>query len=171
MCEWRWFSTRHLSLPTTRQLRLDAVVDQAISTVFLGTPDALCPRSSQGYVMYVMTLAFVFKSFPDRVLSFSPLSLRISLSLSLSPARQQYRFDFNLAEKPYESYSGLNVRVRYFVRVTISTRGKNVTREMDFVVQNIQQVTTCRSLDCASGVSYQAWYRKDASPHTPGVDL
>lgn len=60
----------------------------------------------------------------------------------LSPPRQQYRFDFNLAEKPYESYSGLNVRVRYFVRVTISTRGKNVTREMDFVVQNIQQVMT-----------------------------
>ncbi|CAM9468496.1 unnamed protein product [Ectocarpus sp. 6 AP-2014] len=52
---------------------------------------------------------------------------------------RQYRFDFNLAEKPYESYSGLNVRLRYFVRVTISTRGKNVTKEMDFVVQNIQQ--------------------------------
>ncbi|CAM9758908.1 unnamed protein product, partial [Laminaria digitata] len=52
---------------------------------------------------------------------------------------QQYRFDFNQAEKPFESYSGLNVRLRYFVRVTISTRSKNVTRETDFVVQNIQQ--------------------------------
>ena len=58
---------------------------------------------------------------------------------------QQYRFDFNQAEKPFESYSGLNVRLRYFVRVTISTRGKNVTRETDFVVQNIQQV--CAGLD------------------------
>ncbi|CAN0197194.1 unnamed protein product [Scytosiphon promiscuus] len=52
---------------------------------------------------------------------------------------RQYRFDFNLAEKPYESYSGLNVRLRYFIRVTIATRGKNVTRETEFVVQNIQQ--------------------------------
>ncbi|CAM9983094.1 unnamed protein product, partial [Hapterophycus canaliculatus] len=54
---------------------------------------------------------------------------------------RQYRFDFNLAEKPYESYSGLNVRLRYFVRVTIATRGKNVTRETEFVVQNIQQAS------------------------------
>lgn len=53
---------------------------------------------------------------------------------------QQYRFDFNLAEKPYETYSGLNVRLRYFIRVTIATRGKNVTKETEFVVQNIQQV-------------------------------
>lgn len=56
-------------------------------------------------------------------------------------ASQQFRFDFQSAEKPYESYSGLNVRLRYFVRVTIALRGKNVTQEADLVVQNIQQVT------------------------------
>lgn len=65
--------------------------------------------------------------------------------------RQQYRFDFNLAEKPYESYSGLNVRVRYFVRVTISTKGKNVTRETDFIVQNIQQVNLSIVLEMGGG--------------------
>lgn len=65
---------------------------------------------------------------------------RLTRSFSILPL-QQYRFDFNLAEKPYESYSGLNVRLRYFVRVTIATRGKNVTRETEFVVQNIQQAS------------------------------
>lgn len=72
------------------------------------------------------------------------------------PPQQQYHFDFNLAEKPYESYSGLNVRLRYFVRVTISTRGKNVTRETDFVVQNIQQVFY-RDARHASAVS-SGWF-------------
>ena len=36
--------------------------------------------------------------------------------------QQRYAFDLSHAEKPYESYNGLNVRLRYFVRVTV-TRG------------------------------------------------
>lgn len=52
----------------------------------------------------------------------------------------QYPFDFSNAEKPYESYNGLNVRLRYFIRVTV-TRGYpsgNVVKEQDFVVQVAQ---------------------------------
>jgi len=52
----------------------------------------------------------------------------------------QYPFDFSTAEKPYESYLGLNVRLRYFVRVTV-TRGYpsgNLVREQDFIVQVAQ---------------------------------
>lgn len=51
----------------------------------------------------------------------------------------QYPFDFSNAEKPYESYNGLNVRLRYFIRVTV-TRGYpsgNVVKEQDFVVQRV----------------------------------
>ncbi|EGB03598.1 hypothetical protein AURANDRAFT_59611 [Aureococcus anophagefferens] len=46
-----------------------------------------------------------------------------------------YPFDFSNAEKPYESYNGLNVRLRYFIRVTV-TRGYpsgNLVKEQDFV--------------------------------------
>jgi vacuolar protein sorting-associated protein 26 len=51
---------------------------------------------------------------------------------------KSYPFDFS-TEKPYESYSGLNVRLRYFVRVTISrSYGNNVIEERDFAVQNVQ---------------------------------
>jgi vacuolar protein sorting-associated protein 26 len=49
----------------------------------------------------------------------------------------RYPFDFSNAEKPYESYNGLNVRLRYFIRVTV-TRGYpsgNLVKEQDFVVQ------------------------------------
>lgn len=51
-----------------------------------------------------------------------------------------YNFDFS-TEKPYESYSGINVRLRYFVRATI-TRNYNgsISKEQDFHVENILAV-------------------------------
>jgi len=51
---------------------------------------------------------------------------------------KSYPFEFN-GEKVHESYSGLNVRLRYFIRVTV-TRNYNgsYVREQDFSVQNVQ---------------------------------
>ncbi|CAM9565727.1 unnamed protein product [Phaeothamnion confervicola] len=49
-----------------------------------------------------------------------------------------YRFDFSAAEKPYESYTGMNVRLRYLVRVTVSRNYGNISREHEFIVQNLQ---------------------------------
>jgi vacuolar protein sorting-associated protein 26 len=51
-----------------------------------------------------------------------------------------YAFDFS-TEKPYETYSGMNVRLRYFLRVTV-TRSYNgtYTKEQDFLVQNTQAI-------------------------------
>ncbi|KAJ8601076.1 hypothetical protein CTAYLR_009731 [Chrysophaeum taylorii] len=48
---------------------------------------------------------------------------------------QRYAFDFGNVEKPYESYNGLNVRLRYFVRVTVTrnyTSG-NMVKEAEFL--------------------------------------
>ena len=48
-----------------------------------------------------------------------------------------YPFDFSSVEKPYESYNGLNVRLRYFIRVTVTrhyTSG-NLIKEEEFLVQ------------------------------------
>jgi vacuolar protein sorting-associated protein 26 len=52
-----------------------------------------------------------------------------------------YPFEFS-TEKPYESYSGLNVRLRYIIRVTI-TRNYNgsISKDQDILVQNISAVT------------------------------
>jgi len=50
--------------------------------------------------------------------------------------KQQYSFDFSAVDKPHESYSGINVRLRYFVRVTITRSYGNIQSELDFLVQN-----------------------------------
>lgn len=48
-----------------------------------------------------------------------------------------FEFEFNQVEKPYESYSGTNVRLRYFLRVTIVRRLSDITREMDLLVHTL----------------------------------
>jgi vacuolar protein sorting-associated protein 26 len=47
---------------------------------------------------------------------------------------QTFEFNFKNVEKQYESYSGINVRLRYFVRVTVSRRMADVIREKDIWV-------------------------------------
>ena len=49
---------------------------------------------------------------------------------------KKYPFEFT-TEKPYETYSGINVRLRYFVRVTITRAyGSNFIKEQDFAIEN-----------------------------------
>ena len=59
-------------------------------------------------------------------------------SAGILAASKSYPFEFNV-EKAYETYSGINVRLRYFVRVTISRNYKaNVVKELDVIVRNPQ---------------------------------
>lgn len=48
-----------------------------------------------------------------------------------------FDFDFNQVEKPYESYTGANVRLRYFLRVTIVRRLTDMTKELDLAVHTL----------------------------------
>uniref|UniRef100_A0A5S6QVU4 Vacuolar protein sorting-associated protein 26 n=1 Tax=Trichuris muris TaxID=70415 RepID=A0A5S6QVU4_TRIMR len=50
-----------------------------------------------------------------------------------------YRFEFTKVEKPYESYCGSNVKLRYFLRVTIAKRISEIIREMDLVVHTLSK--------------------------------
>ncbi|CDW55438.1 Protein MON2-like protein [Trichuris trichiura] len=50
-----------------------------------------------------------------------------------------YPFEFTKVEKPYESYCGSNVKLRYFLRVTISKRISEIIREMDLVVHTLSK--------------------------------
>ena len=47
---------------------------------------------------------------------------------------QTFEFNFKNVEKQYESYNGINVKLRYFVRVTVSRRMADVVREKDIWV-------------------------------------
>ncbi|KAG8933895.1 Vacuolar protein sorting-associated protein 26B [Tulasnella sp. 417] len=65
----------------------------------------------------------------------------LSLSQELAAPgemRQAQTFDFNFknVEKQYESYQGINVKLRYFVRVTIARRLAEVVKEKDLWVHS-----------------------------------
>ncbi|KAL9638431.1 MAG: hypothetical protein Q9164_001547 [Protoblastenia rupestris] len=47
---------------------------------------------------------------------------------------QTFPFSFKNVEKQYESYNGINVKLRYFIRVTVSRRMADVIREKDIWV-------------------------------------
>ncbi|TRY74869.1 hypothetical protein TCAL_12568 [Tigriopus californicus] len=48
-----------------------------------------------------------------------------------------FDFEFNQVEKPYECYTGANVRLRYFLRVTVVRRLTDMTKEMDLLVHTL----------------------------------
>lgn len=48
-----------------------------------------------------------------------------------------YPFEFANVEKPYEVYVGSNVRLRYFLRVTIVRRISDIVREVDVAVHTL----------------------------------
>ncbi|PAA46151.1 hypothetical protein BOX15_Mlig012432g3 [Macrostomum lignano] len=48
-------------------------------------------------------------------------------------------FEFVSVEKPYESYFGVNVKLRYFIRVTVTKRLNDLVKEQDFLVHTLAQ--------------------------------
>jgi len=51
---------------------------------------------------------------------------------------KQYKFKFGAVDKQNETYHGINVRLRYFVRLSIVRNyANNVTKEVDMIVQNL----------------------------------
>ncbi|XP_034943903.1 vacuolar protein sorting-associated protein 26B-like isoform X2 [Chelonus insularis] len=49
----------------------------------------------------------------------------------------EYTFEFANVEKPFESYTGSNVRLRYFLRVTIVRRLSDLVKELELVVHTL----------------------------------
>jgi len=51
---------------------------------------------------------------------------------------KQYKWKFGAVDKNDETYHGINVRLRYFVRlVVVRNYASNITKEVDMVVQNL----------------------------------
>uniref|UniRef100_A0A3P9HVV1 VPS26, retromer complex component B n=1 Tax=Oryzias latipes TaxID=8090 RepID=A0A3P9HVV1_ORYLA len=50
---------------------------------------------------------------------------------------QSFDFEFTHVEKPYESYTGQNVKLRYFLRATVVRRLNDISKEMDIVVHTL----------------------------------
>uniref|UniRef100_A0A182LXX7 Vacuolar protein sorting-associated protein 26 n=1 Tax=Anopheles culicifacies TaxID=139723 RepID=A0A182LXX7_9DIPT len=56
-----------------------------------------------------------------------------------------YPFEFANVEKPYEVYVGSNVRLRYFLRVTIVRRLSDIIREVDIAVHTLSSYPDANS--------------------------
>jgi len=68
---------------------------------------------------------------------FSTLSRELEAAGTLDDSKK-YAFEFANVEKSYETYTGNNVRLRYFVRVRITRNyASNLTQTLDFAVQNL----------------------------------
>uniref|UniRef100_A0A8C1YNU6 VPS26, retromer complex component A n=1 Tax=Cyprinus carpio TaxID=7962 RepID=A0A8C1YNU6_CYPCA len=50
---------------------------------------------------------------------------------------RSYDFEFMQVEKPYESYFGANVRLRYFLKVTVVRRLSDLVKEYDLIVHQL----------------------------------
>uniref|UniRef100_A0A1I8ACR0 Vacuolar protein sorting-associated protein 26 n=1 Tax=Steinernema glaseri TaxID=37863 RepID=A0A1I8ACR0_9BILA len=57
----------------------------------------------------------------------------------------RFRFSFQQVEKPYESYVGANVKLRYFLRVTIIRRITDIVQERDIVVHTLSSYSDVHS--------------------------
>ena len=103
-----------------------------IKVQFIGTIGTSPPTST----VQIQTLTnWITEMFFDRGNHYEFLSLGQELA---APGDLQHpqTFDFNFknVEKQYESYNGINVKLRYFVRVTVSRRMADVIREKDIWV-------------------------------------
>lgn len=64
-----------------------------------------------------------------------------------------YPFEFLRIEKPYESYCGTNVRLRYFLRVTIQKRIADITKEFELIVHSTMRCSeTSDSIQMEVGI-------------------
>lgn len=48
-----------------------------------------------------------------------------------------YDFQFNRVEKQFETYTGIVVRLRYYINVVINRNYNRITKEEEFIVSNL----------------------------------
>lgn len=93
------------------------------------------PTLRNQLVLFPLVNACMTEMFFDRGNHYEFLSLGQELA---APGElqhpQTFEFNFKNVEKQYESYNGINVRLRYFVRATVSRRIQDVIREKDIWV-------------------------------------
>ncbi|KAI6654357.1 Vacuolar protein sorting-associated protein 26B [Oopsacas minuta] len=68
---------------------------------------------------------------------FTSLVRQLSKPGELSQGAHEFPYEFLHVEKPFESFYGVNVRLRYFLRVTIEKRFANIVKEKPIAVQTL----------------------------------
>ncbi|GCC33926.1 hypothetical protein chiPu_0012397 [Chiloscyllium punctatum] len=73
---------------------------------------------------------------PGKRLEHKGIRIEFVGQIELTQSRT-YEFEFMQVEKPYESYIGANVRLRYFLRVTIVRSLSDLVKEYDLIVHQL----------------------------------
>ncbi|KAA3458949.1 vacuolar protein sorting-associated protein 26A-like [Gossypium australe] len=91
-----------------------------------------------GLLYFLMSFIFISELYFDRgnFYDFTSLVRELDIPGELYE-RKTYPFEFSTVEMPYESYNGVNVRLRYILKVTISRNYvSNIVEYQEFVVRN-----------------------------------
>ena len=116
-----------------KRLEHTGIKVQFIGTI--GKPSRLDIESCIFLVRSKCSLLSELEMFFDRGNHYEFLSLGQELAAPGDLQHPQtFPFNFKNVEKQYESYNGINVKLRYFVRVTVSRRMQDVIREKDLWV-------------------------------------
>ena len=88
------------------------------------------------YSSIQIELLGVIEFYYDKSNPFTFLSLKQDLvpTAGVLTHTHSYDFDFRAVEKIHESYSGMNVRLRYYLRASVSRRSGSLAREKDLWV-------------------------------------
>lgn len=68
---------------------------------------------------------------------FTSLVKELAKPGEITGGKASYDFEFVNVEKPYETFTGANVRLRYFLKVTIVRRLADIVKEMDIAVHTL----------------------------------
>ncbi len=92
-----------------------------------------------GQLLEANGVAWIAELFYDRGNHYEFLSLVQELATpgELRSA-QSFDFEFKNVEKAYESYHGINVKLRYFVRVTVARRMAPIVKEKELWVHSFR---------------------------------
>jgi len=59
----------------------------------------------------------------------------------ITARQEEFPFEFKFVNKPYESYSGVNAKCKYFLRVRIVKRLSDIVQELEFCVHTVSSYT------------------------------
>ncbi len=89
-----------------------------------GFQELFCVHGMIVFVLWRVYVVVFIDNDADDALSTVFLTLAavvmVGVVAGILTSTKTYPFDFGAVQKPHESYNGINVRLRYFVRMTIT---------------------------------------------------
>eukprot|EP00742_Colponemidia_sp_Colp-10_P001069 GILJ01001159.1.p1 GENE.GILJ01001159.1~~GILJ01001159.1.p1 ORF type:complete len:329 (+),score=46.38 GILJ01001159.1:112-987(+) len=128
-------------IPSQREGRVDQLALYTDGEDLVGTVTVnIKPGKKVEHIGIKIELIGQIEMFYDRTSSYDFTSMVRELEAPGTMTESKtFNFAFNRVEKMYETYNGINVRLRYFLRATITRNySSNIVKELEFAVQNVE---------------------------------